>query len=94
MPRTKGKAERLNCRISPALKEQVETAARLCGQSITAFTEMALTEKSQEVLKHEERIQLSQSAFEAFLEVLEAPPAPPSSKLLAALEDYKRQRSS
>jgi uncharacterized protein (DUF1778 family) len=92
--RKTGSSSRIHCRISPALKEKVETAAELCGQSITAFTEVALAEKAQEVLRQEERIQLSQSAFEAFLEVLEAPPNPPSSKLLNAIEDYKRHHSS
>lgn len=84
-------SSRIHCRISPGLKKKVETAAELCGQSITAFTETALTEKTQEVLWREQQIQLSRSAFEAFLDVLHAPPSPPSSKLLAAVEDYKNR---
>jgi len=84
---------RIHCRISSALKERVERAAELCGQSITSFTELALAEKAQKVLNQEERIQLSQSAFQAFRALLEAPPEPPSSKLMAAIENYKQQRS-
>jgi len=52
-----------------------------------------LAEKAQKVLNQEERIQLSQSAFQAFRALLEAPPEPPSSKLMAAIENYKQQRS-
>ncbi len=102
MPKTKRTSKtkktpassRIHCRISQALKEKVETAAELSGQSITAFTEAALAEKAQEVLRQEERVQVSQSAFEAFLKAIEAPPSPPSPKLLDAIEDYKRQSSS
>ena len=97
MPNAKRKTDsdsRIHCRISPSLKSKVESAAKLCGQSITAFTEVALAEKARDVLQQEERIQLSQSTFQAFLEILEVPPSPPSSKLLDAVEDYKRHRSS
>ncbi len=38
------------------LKEQVESAARICGQSLTAFTETALAEKAQRVLQEQERM--------------------------------------
>lgn len=94
MPKVKEEpTARIHCRVSPGLKEKVETAARLRGQTLTAFTEAALEEKAQEVLQHEERIRLSQTAFEAFLQAIEAPPESPSTKLLAALEDYKRKRS-
>ena len=84
---------RIHCRVSPILKEKVEAAARISGQSLTSFTEMALAEKAQQVLQQEEQVRLSQSAFQAFLEAIQASPAKPSVKLLAALEEYKRQRS-
>mgnify|MGYP002781444544 CR=1 FL=1 len=91
MPKIKEEpTARIHCRVSPGLKEKVETAARLRGQTLTAFTEAALEEKAQEVLQHEERIRLSQTAF---LQAIEAPPESPSTKLLAASEDYKRKRS-
>ncbi len=94
MPRvTTSSSARINCRISHSLKEKVEAAARLRGQTVTAFTESALAEKAQEVLQNEERIQLSQSAFEAFLHAIESPPEKPSAKLQAALVEYKQQRS-
>ncbi len=94
MSGTKNKKEtssRIHCRISHSLKERVERAAELCGQSITAFTELALAEKARDVLDEEERIRLSQTAFQTFLEAIEAPPEKPSAKLLEAIEDYKRR---
>lgn len=84
---------RIHCRVSHELKDQVESAARICGQSLTAFTETALAEKAHQVLQEQERITLSQKAFQAFLEAIQAPPAAPSAKLLAAVRDYQRKRS-
>jgi uncharacterized protein (DUF1778 family) len=94
MPKTKVEPmSRIHCRVSHTLKEKVEAAARISGQSLTSFTEMALAEKAQQVLQQEEHIQLSQSAFQAFLAAIQAPPAKPSDKLLAALKDSRRRRS-
>ena len=84
---------RIHCRVSRTLKEQVETAARLSGQSLTSFTETALAQKAQQVLAEGERIRLSETAFEAFLQAIQAVPSQPSSKLLSAVEDYKRKKS-
>jgi len=84
---------RIHCRVSTALKEKVESAARIRGLSLTAFTESALAEKAQEVLQEQDRLLLSQSAFQAFLLAIQSPPAAPSKKLLAAVRDYKRKRS-
>ena len=97
MPKPKAKPEsqamaRINCRITTSLKEQVEAAAELCGQSITSFTELALAEKTREVLLEQERIQLSQAAFQSFLDIVQAPPAQPSSRLISALESYRRKQ--
>jgi uncharacterized protein (DUF1778 family) len=47
-----------------------------------------LLEKAEAVIADQERIQLSQSAFEEFLKALETPQTP-SPKLLAAVERYK-----
>lgn len=89
--RTKSVA-RIHCRVGAELKEKVESAARLSGQSLTSFTEMALAEKAQEVLDKEESIRLSQVAFQAFYEAIQAPPAKPSKKLLDALKRYRRHQ--
>jgi uncharacterized protein (DUF1778 family) len=85
-----GKSARLSCRIRPKVKEQAETAARLLGQSITDFAETALEEKAQHVLAENERILLSEQAFEEFVAAISGMPDKPSEKLLAAVERYKR----
>ena len=90
MPKTKTKSTaRIHCRVDAELKEKVESAARISGQSLTSFTEMALAEKAQEVLDKEESIRLSQAVFQAFYEAIQAPPAKPSKKLLQALKRYR-----
>lgn len=90
MPKTKIKSvARIHCRVDAELKNKVESAARISGQSLTSFTEMALAEKAQEVLDKEESIRLSQAAFQAFYEAIQAPPAKPSKKLLKALKNYR-----
>jgi uncharacterized protein (DUF1778 family) len=81
-------SDRLNCRISPAIKQQAEEAAHLLGQSITAFTEAALAEKAQGILERQERIVLSERDFARFVEVINNPrPAGPALK--RAAEQYK-----
>ena len=93
MPKAKVKSvARIHCRVDVELKDKVELAARLSGQSLTSFTEMALAEKAQEVLDKEESIRLSQAAFQAFYEAIQAPPAKPSKKLLDALTRYRRHK--
>jgi uncharacterized protein (DUF1778 family) len=86
----KDKSARLSCRIRPQVKESIETAARLLGQSITDFAEDALAEKAQAVLTEHERIVFSEEAFTEFLAAISGEPEKPSEKLLAAVTAYKR----
>ncbi len=81
-------SDRINVRISPRIKQQAESAARALGQSITAFTETALAEKAQSVLAEQERIVLSEAQFARFVEILEDP-APPTPKLVRAMQEYQ-----
>ncbi len=85
-------SDRINCRISPAIKKQAEDAAHLLGQSITAFTETALAEKAQSVLAEQERIVLSEREFERFVEIINDP-TPPTPALLRAAQEYKAARA-
>lgn len=84
-------SERLNCRISPAVKQRAEQAARSLGQSITAFTESALAEKAQSVLAEQERMVLSERDFARFAEILNDP-APPTPALKRAMGDYQKAK--
>jgi uncharacterized protein (DUF1778 family) len=79
--------DRLNCRISPIIKQQAEAAARTLGLSITAFTETALAEKAQH-----ERIVLAEAQFSRFVEILEDR-TPPTSALQKAMEKYQATKA-
>lgn len=85
-------SNRLNCRISPTIKQQAEAAAHALGLSITAFTETALAEKAQHVLAQQERIMLSKTQFACFVEIL-ADPTPPTSALQKAMQDYQETKA-
>lgn len=86
------KSARLSCRIRPQIKERAEVAARLLGQSITDFTESALDEKAQHVLAENERIVLSEQAFQQFVAAISGEPEKPTRKLRSAVERYKQHR--
>jgi uncharacterized protein (DUF1778 family) len=90
-PATTKTSNRINCRISPAIKKQAEAAAQVLGQSITAFTETALAEKAQSVLAEQERIVLSERDFARFVEILNDP-APPAPALVRAMREYEALR--
>lgn len=84
--------DRINCRISPAIKARAEEAAQMLGQSITAFTETALAEKAQAVLAEQERIVLSEQQFARFVEIL-ADPTPPTPTLVRAMQRYQETKA-
>ncbi len=79
---------RMQFRVHPLIKDKVVRAAQYSCQTVTEFSQLALLEKAEAVIAQQERIQLSQSAFEEFLKALETPQTP-SPKLLAAVERYK-----
>jgi uncharacterized protein (DUF1778 family) len=83
---------RINCRVSARIKERAEEAARLLGQSITDFTEMALAERAEAVIANHHRIVLSERDFARFVEIVESAPAP-TKQLREAAEEYKRFRA-
>lgn len=83
---------RLSCRVNPRIKQRAEEAAALLGQSMTDFTEAALKEKAEAVLEQFHKIQLSERDFERFATAISAP-KPPTAELVAAMQEYERQRS-
>jgi uncharacterized protein (DUF1778 family) len=91
-PATKRNSDRINCRISPAIKQRAEAAAQALGQSITAFTETALAEKAQAVLAEQERIVLSEREFARFVEILEDT-SPPTPALVQAMRGYQKTKA-
>ena len=88
--RQDSKSARLSCRVRATVKEQAETAAQMLGLSKTDFAETALAEKAQQVIAENERILLSEKAFEEFVAAIYSPPPKPSKKLLQAVVEYNR----
>ncbi len=82
---------RLECRISTTVKQKAEEAATLLGQDLTAFTESALNEKAEAVIKREEKLIMSKRDFAIFVEAIENP-KPVGARLKAAAEEYKTVR--
>ena len=91
-PATTKTSGRLNCRISPVVKQQAEAAAQVMGLSITAFTETALAEKAQHVLAEQKRIVLSETQFARFVEILEDK-TPPTSALQKDMKQYQTAKA-
>ena len=83
---------RLSCRVNPRIKQRAEEAAALLGQSITTFTEVALTEKAEAVFERFQHLQLSERDFEHFVATITAT-KPPTGELVTAMQDYERQRA-
>ncbi|WP_022951738.1 DUF1778 domain-containing protein [Leucothrix mucor] len=60
---------RLDMRIDPQLREEVERAAALTGaRSLSDFITQALREKTRQVLETHEKLVLSNEAFDDFFE--------------------------
>jgi len=83
---------RLNCRVSASIKLRAEEAARVLGQSVTAFTETALAEKAESVLARLGAIQLTERDFQHFLKAIEGSRRP-TTKLRKAASEYRNLRA-
>jgi uncharacterized protein (DUF1778 family) len=82
MPTTARKSERLEARVDPGLKELIERAASLRGQTVTGFIVDSVQRAAEEALRAEQ-IVLSARDSAAFVQaVLE--PAEPNERLLRA----------
>ena len=90
---TRPTSVRLSCRVSPVTKSRAEEAARALGQTVTHFTEEAISKRAEEVLAEQNRIILSERDFAAFLEAINSPPKPLTPGLLAMVADYERRHS-
>ena len=87
---TANQAARLNFRLPTEIKESVEQAALVSGVTVTDFAITALAGAAEDVLeKHNRRI-LSDRDRDAFLELLENPPAP-NERLKRAVKEYKKR---
>lgn len=82
--------ERLAVRLSPALKETVEQAARIRGESLTEFVRRTIADAAWATIRDHEVMLLSERDAQAFLAALAQPPAP-NDALRAAAARYAAQ---
>src|SRR5688572_25877504 len=82
------KQERLETRIDHDLKELVQHAANLRGESITAFVSRALYREAEETISSHQVIRLSYEKGKAFVAML-SEESEPNDNLKRAAEDYK-----
>jgi len=80
--------ERLETRIDADLKELVQHAANLRGESITAFVSRALYREAEETITSHHVIRLSYEEGKAFVAML-LEESEPNDNLKRAAEDYK-----
>ena len=82
---------RLNVRLPSELKQTIEQAAAVLGQSITDFTISAVVREARHVIQDAQVTRLSNRDRDAFLDALESADAKPNSALKAAARRYKKQ---
>ena len=84
------KDNRVNFRIHTDIKANIETAARLCGLSVSDFMIQAAARAATEVIGEHNVLHLSETEFSRFRDALDADIVPSD----AALEAARRFNSS
>jgi len=87
---TKTKTDRMHFRLPQDIKERVEKAAAVSGQTITDFAVSVLANSASEVLDRHETRRLSARDRDVFLAVLDAE-TEPNQALKNAAKAYKRR---
>lgn len=70
------KSERMELRISPDDKKEIEVAAQLSRVSVSQFIADSARERAESVISEHKRIQLTEASFNAVMDALENPPEP------------------
>ena len=82
---------RLNVRLPSDLKQTIEEAAAVLGQSITDFTISTVVREARSVIQDAQVTRLSNRDRDAFLAELESADAKPNNALKAAARRYKKR---
>lgn len=82
------KTERVEARLTPHEREQIERAARFEGQSLSSFMVDAATSRAQDVLTRQTVTAVPADYFDRLIEALDEPEAAP------ALEEAARKARS
>ena len=86
------KTERVSARVSAPVYETLSQAARLTGATLNQFIVQSALGKAQEVIEHEQVINMTMRDASVFLEAIENPPAP-NNKLKDAMKKYRESFS-
>lgn len=73
---TLAKTERLELRISPDVKSEIETAAQLSRVSVSQFIADSAVQRAESVISEHSRIKLTEESWNAVMSALENPPMP------------------
>ena len=82
---------RLNFRLSSELKETIEEAAALTGQTVSDFAISALLVNARRVIQEHDQTVLSNRDRDAFIALLDDKRDRPNKALAAAARRYKKQ---
>ena len=72
------KSDRLELRLTPEQKTEIERAAALSGRSVTEFSVPLLVKEAAEVIRVERDLRMSATSWEAFNAILDRPAQPVS----------------
>jgi uncharacterized protein (DUF1778 family) len=87
------KEARLNFRLPTDLKEIIEEAATITGQSVSDFAIAAMISNAQSVLQQNQSTALTTRDRKAFMALLDAQDAKPNRALTRAANRYKKHCS-
>lgn len=88
---TPAKTDRIEARVTSAMKERLQRAAELEGMSLSTFLIQSAVERAADVILRNQRIiELSKSDQQAFADWLLDPPEP-AAELVEALRYHKRE---
>jgi len=73
MATTTRKSDRLDLRLTPEQKREIEEAAAISGRSVTDFSVSVLVEYAEDTIRREREIAMSAKSFEAFSAILDRP---------------------
>ena len=89
-PQRSRKEQRLEARVTPDQKKQIERAAELRGTTVTEFVVASAQQAAAETIKNHETLVLRGEARDVFVNALLNPP-PPGAALRAAAKRYKAE---
>jgi uncharacterized protein (DUF1778 family) len=82
---------RLNFRLPADLKQAVEEAAALTGQTVSDYAVSVLVQNARALIQQHENTVLTNRDRDAFIRLLDEAEARPNEALLAAAKDYKKR---